>query len=50
MDDFRRKALSGGGRAVIPPENTGWGTRRARVLDPEGQEWSAGTYEPGAIW
>jgi uncharacterized glyoxalase superfamily protein PhnB len=50
VDDFYRKALSAGGRAVIPPEDTEWGTRRARVLDPEGQEWSAGTYEPGAIW
>lgn len=26
------------------------GTRRARVLDPEGHEWSAGTYRPGSTW
>jgi uncharacterized glyoxalase superfamily protein PhnB len=26
---------------------TEWGTERARVLDPEGYEWSFGTYEPG---
>ena len=33
---------------VISPEDTEWGTRRARVLDPEGVEWSFGTYDPYA--
>jgi uncharacterized glyoxalase superfamily protein PhnB len=37
-----------GGHKVFEPEHTEWGTRRARVLDPEGGEWSLGTYEPGA--
>ena len=32
------------------PEDTEWGTRRARLLDPEGQEWSFGTYAPGSTW
>lgn len=50
VDDFYRRALGGGGSAVIAPEDTEWGTRRTRVLDPEGGEWSAGTYEPGASW
>lgn len=50
VDDFFRKALAAGAVAVIEPENTEWGTRRTRVLDPQGQEWSAGTYEPGVIW
>lgn len=32
------------------PEETEWGTWRARVLDPEGREWSSGTYVPGQSW
>lgn len=47
VDDFYRKAVAAGGTSVIEPESTEWGARRARVLDPQGQEWSAGTYEPG---
>lgn len=50
VDDFHRKALAAGARSVIGPENTEWGTRRARVLDPGGREWSVGTYEPGLSW
>jgi uncharacterized glyoxalase superfamily protein PhnB len=45
-----RAALRVGGRSVFPPEKTEWGTERARVLDPEGYEWSFGTYEPGGRW
>lgn len=47
VDAFHRKAVAAGATSVIQPESTGWGSRRARVLDPQGQEWSAGTYEPG---
>ena len=43
-------ALQAGGRSVFAPEKTEWGTERARVLDPEGYEWSFGTYEPGGSW
>lgn len=50
VDDFHRRALAAGATAVIEPENTEWGTWRTRVLDPQGQEWSAGTYEPGVVW
>ncbi|VXC17742.1 hypothetical protein ARTHRO9AX_220156 [Arthrobacter sp. 9AX] len=50
MDEFHRKAVAAGGTSVIEPEDTEWGSRRARVLDPQGQEWSAGTYQPGASW
>jgi uncharacterized glyoxalase superfamily protein PhnB len=50
VDDFYRKAVAAGATAVIEPENTEWGSRRTRVLDPQGQEWSAGTYQPGVIW
>jgi uncharacterized glyoxalase superfamily protein PhnB len=43
-------ALAAGATEVLAPEKTEWGTERARVLDPEGHEWSFGTYEPGASW
>ena len=33
---------------MLTPQDTEWGTRRARVLDPEGQEWSSGTHAPGS--
>lgn len=39
-----------GGQSVFAPEMTEWGTERARVLDPEGYEWSFGSYEPGGDW
>jgi uncharacterized glyoxalase superfamily protein PhnB len=47
VDAFHQKALAAGGTSVIEPEDTQWGTRRSRVLDPQGQKWSAGTYQPG---
>jgi uncharacterized glyoxalase superfamily protein PhnB len=50
VDSFHRMALAAGGTSVIEPEYTEWGTRRSRVLDPQGQEWSAGTYQPGTTW
>jgi uncharacterized glyoxalase superfamily protein PhnB len=50
VDLLYTAAVNAGGLSVIPPEDTGWGTRRARVLDPGGREWSFGSYEPGAEW
>jgi len=50
VDEWHDRAVRAGGRSVIPPEDTEWGSRRARVLDLEGGEWSAGTYEPGLSW
>jgi uncharacterized glyoxalase superfamily protein PhnB len=47
VDALHAAAIAAGGRDVIAPEDTGWGSRRARVLDPEGYEWSFGTYAPG---
>jgi uncharacterized glyoxalase superfamily protein PhnB len=47
---LHRAALQAGGSSVLAPEETEWGTERARVLDPEGYEWSFGTYEPGGRW
>ena len=47
---LHQAALQAGGTSVFTPERTEWGTERARVLDPEGYEWSFGTYEPGGSW
>jgi uncharacterized glyoxalase superfamily protein PhnB len=45
-----RAAVDAGATALLAPEMTEWGTERARVLDPEGHEWSFGTYKPGGNW
>lgn len=50
VDDWHVRAVTAGAEAILAPEDTEWGTRRARVLDPEGHEWSVGTYRPGAGW
>jgi uncharacterized glyoxalase superfamily protein PhnB len=50
VDAIHAGALAAGATEVFAPEDTEWGTRRARVLDPGGTEWSFGTYEPGATW
>ncbi|MFD3531115.1 VOC family protein [Streptomyces sp. NPDC058664] len=47
VDQWYFPAVSAGGVPVTEPEATEWGTRRARVLDPEGHGWSAGTHRPG---
>jgi len=48
VDEVYAKAVAAGATPVIEPEDTEWMTRRARVTDPEGIEWSFGSYEPGA--
>jgi uncharacterized glyoxalase superfamily protein PhnB len=48
VDGAYERALDAGSRPVIVPEDTGWGGRRARVLDPGGFEWSFGDYVPGS--
>lgn len=50
VDAIHARALAAGGTEVFAPEDTEWGTRRARVLDPAGTEWSFGSHEPGASW
>ncbi|MFE5911587.1 VOC family protein [Streptomyces wedmorensis] len=50
VDAWYGRAVHAGARRVIEPEDTAWGSRRARVLDPQGREWSAGTYRPGQSW
>jgi uncharacterized glyoxalase superfamily protein PhnB len=50
VDERYERALAAGATSVFPPEDTEWGTRRARFLDPEGGEWSLGSYAPGEEW
>lgn len=47
VDELHSRAVAAGGRSVLDPHDTEWGTRRARVLDPGGREWSFGSYAPG---
>lgn len=47
VDGMFARALAGGAQTVIEPEQTAWGSRRARVLDPFGREWTFGSYRPG---
>ncbi len=47
VDDWYRRGIEAGGTPVFDPEDTAWGTRRARLPDPEGGEWSFGSYAPG---
>jgi uncharacterized glyoxalase superfamily protein PhnB len=49
VDAHFERARAGGARAVYPPEDTPWGTRRYRALDPEGYEWSFGNYRPATV-
>ncbi len=44
VDAHFERARAGGARVVYRPEDTPWGTRRYRALDPEGYEWSFGNY------
>ena len=48
VDASHARAVAAGARVVYPPEDTEFGTRRFRVLDPEGYEWSFGSYAPAA--
>ena len=50
VDDAYTRAMAEGADAVYPPEDTEWGTRRARLHDLDGHEWSLGTYQPGQGW
>ncbi|KOG10398.1 MULTISPECIES: VOC family protein [Streptomyces] len=46
-DACYRRAVEAGAATVFAPQETAWGARRARVLDPEGREWTFGSYAPG---
>ena len=44
---MHEKAVSAGATSLIAPEETVWGNFRCELLDPEGFQWSFGTYVPG---
>ncbi|MEN0000368.1 MAG: VOC family protein [Pseudomonadota bacterium] len=46
VDAHHAHAIANGAELVYPPEETEWGTRRYRVKDIEGHEWTFGTYSP----
>lgn len=46
VDAHHARAISAGTTLVYPPEDTEWGTRRYRVRDTEGHEWTFRTYQP----
>lgn len=48
VDAHHARAEAAGARIVYGPEDTEFGTRRYRALDPEGYEWSFGTYSPSS--
>lgn len=49
VDAHYARSKAAGARIVYPPEDTDFGTRRYRVLDLEGYEWSFGTYRPSTL-
>lgn len=46
VDAHHDAAVSAGAEVVYGPQDTEFGTRRWRARDPEGHEWSFGTYRP----
>lgn len=48
VEAHHARAAEAGAEIVYPPEDTEFGTRRYRARDPEGHEWSFGTYAPVA--
>ncbi|WP_298429692.1 VOC family protein [uncultured Jannaschia sp.] len=46
VDAHHARAVAAGAGVVYGPEDTEFGTRRWRGTDPEGHEWSFGTYAP----
>jgi uncharacterized glyoxalase superfamily protein PhnB len=47
VDKAWERATAAGAVPVWKPESTEWGNYRCRVRDPEGYEWTFGTYRPG---
>lgn len=47
VDAAHARAVRAGTTVLIAPESTDWGNFRTELLDPEGRQWSIGTYAPG---
>jgi uncharacterized glyoxalase superfamily protein PhnB len=52
VDTVHARAREAGATVVWEPATNQWGSYRCRVVDPEGFEWTFGTYRPGepATW
>jgi uncharacterized glyoxalase superfamily protein PhnB len=50
VDALYERAIDAGAIVGYPPEDTEWGTRRARFKDLDGHDWSIGTNQPGQQW
>lgn len=44
---IHERAVAHESTVLVAPERTPWGNFRTEVLDPEGRQWSIGTYLPG---
>jgi uncharacterized glyoxalase superfamily protein PhnB len=44
---IHQRAVAQGTTVLVGPETTRWGNFRTELLDPEGRQWSIGTYRPG---
>lgn len=44
---IHERAVTYGSTVLIAPETTPWGNFHTELLDPEGRQWSIGTYRPG---
>jgi uncharacterized glyoxalase superfamily protein PhnB len=44
---IHEQAVAHGSTVLIAPQRTPWGNFRTELLDPEGRQWSIGTYLPG---
>jgi len=47
VNAIHERAVCRGTGVLIAPETTQWGNFRVELLDPEGRQWSIGTYLPG---
>ncbi|MDN5763503.1 MAG: VOC family protein [Microlunatus sp.] len=50
VDALYQRAAAAGAVTLREPETTEWGNHRFEVLDPEGHQWSIGSYRPGQSW
>ncbi|WP_193105763.1 VOC family protein [Brachybacterium sp. FME24] len=50
VDALYARVAAAGATTLRSPETTPWGNYRFEVLDPEGHQWSVGSYRPGQSW
>lgn len=50
VDAHHERAKAEGAEIIQPLEDTSYGSRGYSARDPEGHQWTFGTYRPGAYW